>query len=224
MLWHAAVAGGVAAAISGWYFVRNAIEIGRPIVGNWNLVYNEVGWYQQPGYHTPSYYLRFGDVLTYPYFAGFHSFWDGMYSTFWGDGLVAGVLKLSHRHGLWSYDHMSMAYVLALPATGIVLAGIGAFCFSRESEARRRVALAFLGVCILAYGLAVLVMTLRLPFYAQAKSSYALSVVAPVSVAAAHSFAWLHAALSVPERRWLRVLLHAWAGVFAIVVVLAFCG
>ena len=134
------------------------------------------------------------------------------------------VLVALQCYILLTYSFPMISYVLALPATGIVLAGIGAFCFSRASDARRRVALAFLGVCILAYGLAVLVMTLRLPFYAQAKSSYALSVVAPVSVAAAHSFAWLHAALSVPERRWLRVLLHAWAGAFAIVVVLAFCG
>jgi hypothetical protein len=210
------------AAVCGWYFVRNLVQLGRPTVGNWNVSYNEVGWFQQPGYHMPSYYFSFGKSLTQPFFAGFHSFWDGLYSTFWGDGLVAGVISLGDRHPLWNYDYMSMTYPLALPATALLLAGIASFGFSRDPNSRRRLALGFLAVTILAYGLAVLVMTLRLPFYAQAKASYALSVVAPTAVAGAYAFARLQRWLAASKQPWLVVLLHAWAGALAIVLGVTF--
>ena len=47
-------------------------------------------WWQQPGFHTPAWYLHFGASLQHPYLAGFLSFGDGFYSTFWGDGGIGG--------------------------------------------------------------------------------------------------------------------------------------
>ena len=214
----------VLALLCGWYFVRNLLHSGEAAVGNWNITYNQVGWFQFPGFHTPAYYTHFGSAIERPYFAGFRSFWDGMYSTFWGDGLLGGVIELSKRHSLWNYDYMSMIYLLALPATLILVVGIAGFCLSRASDSRRRLAMVFLGTAILAYGAAVLVMTLRLPFYAQAKASYALSVVAPTAVAGAYCFARLDAWLAARGLRWLRIPLHAWAGAFAITVGVAFGG
>ena len=88
----AGVLAGVA-ALGGWFYLRNWLHFGRPFVGNWDLP-GRLGWWEQPGFHTADYYLRFGESMRHPFFAGYQSFWDGVYSTLWGDGLVAGMIRV----------------------------------------------------------------------------------------------------------------------------------
>jgi hypothetical protein len=181
---------GAAAVVSGWFFARNAWRLGRPLVGNWDVPGSPLAWWQSPGFHTPAYYLRFGSVLERPFFASFDSFWDGLYSTFWGDGLLGGVAGWVHRHPLWDYDLMAAGYALALPATGLLGLGLAAWTAGagRGGDARQRLARGFLLAAGAATLLAVLALTLVLPAYSMAKASYLLSLVAPAAAALAEGF------------------------------------
>jgi hypothetical protein len=69
--------------LGGWHYVRLWRDFGSPLAGNWDAAIGG-SWWQQPGYRTASYYLMFGRSLSRPFFSGFHSFWDGLYSTWWG--------------------------------------------------------------------------------------------------------------------------------------------
>ena len=214
------------AVVSGWYYLRNQGRLGRPIVGNWAVPGSEVSWWQSPGFHTPDYYLRFGSALDRPFFASFDSFWDGLYSTFWGDGLVGGVSAWGHRHPLWDYDLMTLGYALAVPATGLLLFGLAGFVREavRAEDSRRRVAFAFLSSVMLATGLSLLLVTLRVPAYSMTKASYALSMAAPLGLAFADGFARLRASLVARGGEWASFPLDAWAAALALVIALSYVG
>ena len=76
-------------ALGAWHYIRLWRNYGSPFAGNWDPAIGQV-WWQQPGYRVPGYYLKFGESLVRPYFSGFYSFWDGLYSTWWGDGCFGG--------------------------------------------------------------------------------------------------------------------------------------
>jgi hypothetical protein len=198
---------GVAAAIAGWFYLRNALHFGRPLLGNWNLPGADQIWWQQPGFHTLSWYTGFGESLRHPYLAGFHSFWDGIYSTLWGDGGVAGRVLPAQRHDFWSYDFMSLGYLLAVPAT--VLLCFGAMRCVRialaDRDASRRAALSFVTTGAWAVGFSIFYLTLSLPFFAQAKAFYGLCMVGPLAVFFAAGAARVDEALSRPGRGALRL-------------------
>ena len=210
--------------VAGWYYARNWIELGQPVVGNWDIPGSRVSWWQHPGFHTADYFLGFGESLRRPFFAGFHSFWDGLHATLWSDSLVGGVRNLAQRLPAWNYAWMSILPVLALPAVAIGFGGVAGLI--RESlqpdDPGRRLALGFAAAIALVYGCALLLINLRLPFYAQAKASYVLAALAPLAVAGAFAVASIHRALDTPRRRPLQVVFHAWAGTLAIAVLLAF--
>jgi hypothetical protein len=198
---------GVAAAIAGWFYLRNALHFGRPLVGNWNLPGADRIWWQQPGFHTASWYTGFGEALRHPYLAGFHSFWDGIYSTLWGDGGIAGRVLPAQRHGFWSYDFMSLGYLLAAPATALLV--LGAVRCVRialaDGDAARRAALSFVTTTAWAVGFAILTLTLSLPFFAQAKAFYGLCLVGPLALFFAAGAARVDEALAAPGRGALRL-------------------
>src|SRR5262249_49963123 len=114
---------GVAALVAGWFYLRSWWLLGDPLVGNWSLPGPGQRWWQQPGFHTPAYYARFGESLVHPYLAGFRSFWDALSSTLWGDGFIAGRTDPSRRHDFWNYDYMSAGYLAALPVSAALLLG-----------------------------------------------------------------------------------------------------
>jgi hypothetical protein len=172
-------------AVAGAYYARNVVHFGTPILGNWGRMPGvDHAWWQQPGFHTLAYYTGFGESLRHPYLAGFASFWDGVYSTFWGDGGIAGRVFPADRHGFWSYDFMSAGYALALPASALLAVGLwGALrAACADPSPHRRAALSFLLTVCYAVGFSLAFLTLRLPFFAQAKASYALCLIAPLSV------------------------------------------
>jgi hypothetical protein len=183
---------GGATLVAGWFYLLNWIRFGDPLV--WNLdVPGAASWWMQPGFHTADWYTRFGEALHHPFFAGYASFWDGIYSTFWGDGLAGGMKSLTTRHALWRYDFMTMGYWLAFPAT--LLVGAGWWGLLRESleseDVGRRLVLSLTSVLVFGLAFSVLFITFSLPFYAQAKAFYALAAVAPLSLVAAKGLAWI---------------------------------
>jgi len=170
-------------AVCGWHFGRVWLHFGHPFVGNWDPA-TGFAWWQDPGYHTVEYYLRFGRVFFAPYYSSFHGFFDSLYSTLWGDGLLGGGdMQLRPP---WNYDLMAVGYWLAAAPMAMILAGIGAMLarlLRRPRPADFLLAGAAFGV-----GFAVFFMTLRIPSYAQAKAFYGLSVLLPLAAFAGWGF------------------------------------
>jgi len=208
--------------VAGWYYARNWILLGAPLVGNWELPGRDRVWWQQPGFHTLAWYTSFGQSLVHPYLSGFHGFADAVYSTFWGDGHVAGRVNASDRHGFWRYDFMSAGYWAALPATLLLAAGaIEALRRAlTDADPRRRAAFSLLTASVWVVGVAFLYLTLRLPFYAQARAAYLLMLAGPLSVFFALGAGRLDAALSP----WppARAVLWGWLALFAGTLFLGF--
>ncbi|KPK92235.1 MAG: hypothetical protein AMJ94_05490 [Deltaproteobacteria bacterium SM23_61] len=212
------------AAIAGWYYARNMIYFGSPFIINWNLPGRV--WWQDPGFHTLSYYFGFGQSLQHPYFSGFHSFWDSIYSTFWGDGYLAGEAFLSGRHPFWNYDYMSVVYLLALPATGFLLIGLvqGIRLAFRGKEWNSRVSWAFFVITLYAIFAFFLYGTLKVPVYGQAKAFYLLSAMAPITVFGALGLGVVRDWLASPRLMVVRALFYGWLGTLFTSIYLSFAG
>jgi len=162
-------------AVAGWHYARVALRFGDPFVGNWEAAAGGA-WWQDPGYRTAQDYLRFGESLTRPVFSAFHSCPDALYSTLWGDGLLGGSARVIDAPP-WSYPLMLSGYWLALlPSLGVV-AGLAASLrrLVREPCAEWFLVLALAG----STGLALLALSLELPFYAQCKAFYGLQALVP---------------------------------------------
>ena len=161
--------------VGGWHYWHLWRQFGSPFVGNWDPVVGKP-WWQLPGYRTPSYYLGFGQSLVRPFFSGFQSFWDGLYSTCWGDGLVGGATRLYVRPP-WNYNLMTTGFVLALIPSILALIGLWrALC---EGMLRRRLDWLFLAVVPVIYEFAIFSMSLKLPYYQQPKALFGLPAVMP---------------------------------------------
>ena len=94
----------VALLVSGWHYLRVWIHFHNLLIGNYDSA-SGFAWWQDPGFATRAYYLRFGKALVDPLFSGFHGFADGLYSTFWGDGLCGGLEGPGARPP-WNYGLM----------------------------------------------------------------------------------------------------------------------
>jgi len=213
-----ALAAAILLGVAGWYYARNVLVFGTPFAGNWGDLAPGMSWWQQPGFHTPTWYLRFGESLVHPYLAGFVSFWDGVYSTLWGDGGIGGRVDPGQRHGFWHHDFVSSAYWLGLPATALLAFGawLALRRAFRDADARVRAALSFLLTACYAVGFSLLVLTAPLPYFAQAKASYALCLAGPLALFFADGAARVDAALAARAAT-------AWRAAFAGLLA-ALCG
>jgi tetratricopeptide (TPR) repeat protein len=165
-------------AINGRHYGRMWSQFGSPLAGNWTPGV-AAPWWQQPGYVTSRYFLSFGRSLLAPYYAGCHSFWDGLYATFWGDSLWGGQLTEARRTP-WNYDYMTAGFVLALAPTFLI--GTGAMvAIIRWVRQPRLDWLLLLGVPA-TFLFALAYMNLKLPYYGEAKAFYALPALLPVCV------------------------------------------
>jgi hypothetical protein len=119
---------------------------------------------------------------------------------------------------------MSAGYLVALPATALVLFGAlrCALLALRGRDRRRGAALSFLTTAAYAIGFAILSMTVQLPFFAQAKAFYGLSAAAPLALFFAVGAARCDDALVAPRWRPLRALFYGWFSLFAAVLFLAY--
>ncbi len=207
--------------LAGWFYARNWLLFGNPAVTNYDVPAGSTYWLA-PGFHTPDWYLRFGEALVRPWFASFASFWDGLYATFWADGAVSGRVGLKYPNPHWDYAAMAALYPLALPATGLLLGGLGvcAWRSARGEDLGRRLALTLLLLMVFGSLLSTGLITLRYPHHVYPKAFYALPAAVPLAVAFAAASDALHRRLSAPGG----ALLVGYAGTLGVAIVMAFLG
>jgi len=210
------------AIVAGWYFVRNFIYLGHFYVINWNLPMKP--WWQDPGFHSIGYYLGFGEALRHPFFSGFHSFGDAIYSTFWGDAYMGGVSSFEIQDIFWNFEYMSIVYLLALPASLLfalgLLRSIGMVIRRKDLESNTPLTISIL--LPYAIGLMILYSTLKVPIYGQAKASYCLSAIGPISVIFGLGLGMVNDWLASP-RFWAgRAVFYGWLGTFVSMIYLSF--
>ncbi|MFQ5416718.1 MAG: glycosyltransferase family 39 protein [Myxococcota bacterium] len=213
--------------IAGWFYARNVWLFGDPLIANWgDMPGPTLRWWQQPGFHTASFYLTFGESLSHPYLSAFRSVWDSLYSTLWGDGGIGGRVLPSGRHDFWNYSLMSSAYLVAIPATlAIALGSLRSFLRAlHDPDPHRRAVYSFLLTLAYAVVFGLVYMSLRLPYFAQAKASYGLVVMPALTLFFIDGFAWCDEALAA--RGWLpaRALLYGWLGLFAATCFFSYVG
>jgi hypothetical protein len=217
-----AVVGGVT-LLAGWVYVRNWLHYGDPLI--WNVDLPGGGtWWQPPGFRTAGYYLGFGESLRHPFFSGFHSFWDGLYATFWGEGLPPTAYRLAERHGVWDYEWMSVGYLLALPGTAIL--GVGALLTLRDAltgdDLRRRTVLTLLLAVIMLFALGLLQISIRWPVWGAVRASYVLVALVPLAMVGALGFSYIDRWLDRLGGAPLRAILYGWLGAMVGVFALSF--
>ena len=134
-------------AVCGWHYARIWLRFGTPLLGNWDVL-SGFTWWQDPGYHTATDYLRFGRSLMNPLFSGFAGFADGIYSTLWGDGLCGGFSSLTFA---WNQQPMMAGYLSALIPTALILTGavIAIIRFIRKPSSELFLLLGFCAVIVL---------------------------------------------------------------------------
>ncbi len=155
--------------ISGWYYVRNWIELGRPFVGGWE----STAWWQDPGYRTVSDFLAFGRSLSAPIYSAVQGFWDSLYSTLWLDGGLSGIGVYKFRPP-WNYSFMISGALLALVPTVGILVGI-LVTLGKPSDGAHRAQL-FSVFCMGVYIAALLYMYVTVPVWSTAKATYTLGI------------------------------------------------
>ncbi len=196
------------AVVSGWHYFRVWAHFGSMFVtayvGPTGLV-----WWQDPGYATKAYYMRFGQALVAPLFSGFNGFADGLYSTLWGDGLCGGVASQSVRPP-WNYDLMTAGYLLAvLPTIAIV---VGAMAMSISLIRRPQAVWLLLAGLVVPMGVGLIYFPLKYPYYfGTTKAQYGL----PAMMSLCAFGAW---GMDILTRRWriTRVVLWIGLGTWAI--------
>jgi|WetSurMetagenome_2_1015567.scaffolds.fasta_scaffold00781_1 hypothetical protein len=159
----------VALLVSGWYYLRNYIDIGRFFIGGWDS-FRKIVWWQDPGYRTPLQCYIFGEALFYPVFSSIYGFWDAIYSSLWMDGYLS-----ANYNTPWNFSFMlSGAWLSLLPTTAIFIGTVCAF-INKESPLRQM--LRFSVSCVIVYIAAIFYIFLTVPILSSAKATYALGLI-----------------------------------------------
>jgi hypothetical protein len=222
----AAISGSVlfgAIAIGGWVYARNWIHFGDPLI--WNIdVPGGIPWWQPPAFRTFDYFLGFGESLRHPFFSLFQSFWDAYYAATWGDAAPPSIYHLEERHPFWNYEAMSASYILALPATALVGAGVVKVlqCALMGDDRRRRSFFTLVAALVFVVFFAVVSASIRFPFWGGQRTSYALAAVVPAAVCAGVGTASADRWLAVHGWATSRALFYGWFGTFVAVIAAAF--
>ena len=171
---------GVALLISGWYYFRNWIQLGRPFVGGWESHY--IQWWQYPGYRSLHQFITFGEALIYPVYSAINGFWDAIFSTFWLDGFLSSRVRYEWRPP-WNYDLMlSGVWLGLLPSAGILLGILMALRRPGRAAARGQL---FAVCCLGVYFVALLYLYLAVPIYTAAKATYTIGLTPCYAILAA---------------------------------------
>ena len=198
---------GLALGVSAWHYWRAWRHFGTPFLGGWSRESIPAPWWQQPGYATPDYFIRFGHCLIAPYFCGLHGFWNGAYSTLWGDGGRGGADRV-WLGTPWNDDFMTAGYGWALVPSFLVLSGVGA-TVARFIKNPRLDWLLLTAVAAV-YFLALLQLNLKLPYLACGKASYALTAILPFCAFAVAGLDWWTERFGSWAAVVLTALLGAW--------------
>lgn len=199
---------GVLVVTCGWYFLWVWSRLGRPFVGGWEAE-RGMGWWQDPGYRTAADFLRFGRALTSSAFAGNGGFWDGWYSTLWGDGLLSALGHVDLILPWVSPSRMGAGYLLALVPSVALLAGAIAELVGwvRRPAVASGMILLLASLTILAIG----VLCMEVPSVVADKASYGLLALVPLAALCASAMDRV-----MSRSTWLRILavsgLATWAG------------
>lgn len=172
---------GSATLISGWYFARNWIQLGRPFIGGWDPS-RGIKWWQDPSFRTWSQLASFGRSLIQPMYAGVLSFWDALYTTMWADGFLSGT-SISADKIPWNVDWMAVGVWLAILPTGCLAISLPLLFTSGLTRARS--SLLFAAAAIGIYLAAILDLFMQVPVYGSGKASYALGLLPCFGVLAA---------------------------------------
>jgi hypothetical protein len=212
-------------AISGWFFGKNLVETGRFLPTNWGHTGAKL-WWQQPGFHSLAYYTSFGESLRHPYFSVFNSFWDGEYSTLWGDGQIGGIVSTHQQSSAWNFDFMSGGYLLAFPLTLLMILGFLHLlrAAGREQNASRQLVVLFLLTLIYYMYCAMLLYSAWLPFIATVKAFFGLCLLGPLALAAASGFTLVDGILKEKRLLAFRTVLHGWFWTTIAVLYLSYAG
>jgi hypothetical protein len=161
---------GIIFIISGWYYIRNWIELGRPFVGGWE----SSAWWQDPGYRTIVDFFSFGRSLSVPVYSAVQGFWDSLYSTLWLDGGLSGISVYQGRPP-WNYDFMISGAILSLvPMVGLLIGIIVTTSKSSDNAYRPQL---FSVLCVSTYVAALLYMYVTVPVWSTAKATYTLGLI-----------------------------------------------
>jgi hypothetical protein len=162
---------GMAAAVGGWYYVRNYLHFGKFLVGGWDRA-RGLHWWQDPGYRTPGQMISFGHSLFEPIHAGIYSIADGFFSSLWLDGNLSG--RDDRLPPPWNMTLLLAAAWPALLLSVAVTAGMLRAIACGDSGLRRSLQLAA-GSLVL-FLVAFVLLWLEVPAYSQAKASYTLGL------------------------------------------------
>ena len=178
-----------AVGASAWYYVRNWIRVGTPFVPGWAPGRGAgLSWWQEPGYRTTDQLLRFGQVLIRPFLAGYDSFWDGLYSTFWADGLLSGKINALGVPP-WNYGAMRITIWLSLVVSLLIVAGVLRALVQRNSEGQD--ALGVMALTLVTTLGALLFIFVRVPIYSTVKATYLVALTPGFGILAAGGVASL---------------------------------
>jgi hypothetical protein len=210
--------------ISGWFYFRNYLHYGNILATHpdFRPLKDIFNYWQYPGFHTLKYFMTFGEVFYKPIHAGVYSFWDGFYSTFWGNGSLGG--RTADTHKLWNYNYMSITYLIAFPAMFILLIGflkslIGAV---RSDNIGQRIQHSFL-ICLVFAGLFIPIYhSLIYGFYSSAKAFYCLFLLTPLSILFAQGMDQTYGLLSKRTMIIPRAVLSGWFGLLLGIIWLSY--
>jgi len=170
--------------VSGWYYIRNWVELGRPFIGGWSPGRN-FDWWQDPGYRTIGQFIGFGQCLIRPVYSGVYGVWDALYSTFWLDGFLSSVIVYGSRPP-WNYNFMiGGAWLALVPSLGIIL---GFFRALGRPLASLKDGLLFADLFLAVYLAGIVSLYLALPIYSTGKASYTLGLIPCYALLAASGF------------------------------------
>ncbi len=161
---------GIAFLVSGWYYLRNYIELGHFFMGGWDPRRGFI-WWQDPGYRTLKQFLNFGEALLYPVYS-VSSIWNSLYSTMWLDGFLSGLIE--NKFLPWHYGFMIPSTLFSLLPSAAILIGM-LMVFKRSASVPKQVLL-FADLCIAIYLSAILYLYLCVPAYSVAKATYMLGL------------------------------------------------
>lgn len=179
-----------AAVTAGWFFIRNWVYLGKPVIFG-GTPESAFLWWQDPGYRTWKQLDAFGTSFWHPVYAGTRGLWDSLYSSMWLDGSVSGTVATPDSVP-WNLPWMEAGAWLAV--VPMALMAVGVLFVGRRDLGRSRSALAFAIAAIVIYLAAIVDLYIRLPIYTTAKATYMVGLVP--------CFAVLAAAGAIPFLRW----------------------
>lgn len=170
--------------VSGWYYLRNWILLGKPFIGGWDPE-GGVAWWQDPGYRIFEQFTTFGASLVYPIYAASTGFWDAFYSMFWVDATLGGNISYAARP-LWNYSFMlSLPLLSLLPSLAIVL---GIIVIIKKGNTTNNRLFLYSVACFCIYFFAILYLYLLVPIYGSGKPVYAMGLIPVFAILCAKGF------------------------------------